>query len=99
MDELSKVFTLNDLIEKYQKEPVSYKTIHLLADELDYFIIAISWEVRGETHFNMFKKQSKSEIFLFNNSISEQYGNWSNQIYHWFDKPNAPIKLSNLIKL
>ena len=94
MDEFYKTLTLNNLIEKYQKEPISYTTIHLLADELDYFVLAISWKVRDETHFNMFKKQPQSEILLFSHSISEQYGNWSNQICHWFDKPNVPIKLN-----
>ena len=95
MDEFSKVLTLNDLIEKYQKEPISYTTIHLLADELNDFVLAISWKIRDETHFNMFKQQSQSEILLFSHSISEQYGNWSHQICHWFDRPNAPIKLDN----
>ena len=95
MDELSKVFTLNDLIEIYQKEPISYTTIHLLADELDYFVLAISWEMRDETHFNMFKKQPQSEILLFSHSISEKYCDWSNQICHWFDRHNVPLKLNN----
>jgi hypothetical protein len=95
MDEFSQAFTLNDLIEKYQKEPISYISVHLLTDEFNGFVLAISWKVLDETHFKMFKQQPQSDILLFSHSLSEQYGNWHHKICQWLDRPHVPLKLIN----
>ena len=95
MDEFSETFTLSDLIDQYQIEPISFTTIHLLTDEFSDFVLAVSWKDLDKTHFKMFKKQPQSEILLFSYSISEQYHNWHHKICHWLDKPLAPLKLNN----
>jgi len=95
MDEFSQAFTLNNLIEKYQKEPISYISVHLLTDEFNDFVLAISWKALDETHFKMFKQQPQSEILLFSHSLSEQYENWHHKICQWLDSPHVPLKLTN----
>ncbi len=95
MDEFSKQYTLNDLIDQFQREPIYFITIHLLTDEISDFVLAVSWNDLDEIHFKMFKKQTQAEILLFSQSISEQYNNWHNQICHWLRKPLTPLKLNN----
>jgi len=93
MDEFTQGFTLNELIEKYQKEHITFTTIYLCKDEPDGTVIAVSWEDLDESHFKMFKQQSQSRILSFSNSISEQYEKWHYKICDWFDGTRAPLKL------
>jgi hypothetical protein len=48
MDEFTQRFTLNELIEKYQKEHITFTTIYICKDEHDGIVIAVSWKDHHE---------------------------------------------------
>ena len=95
MDEFTQGFTLNKLIEIYQKENITFTTIYICKDEPDGIVIAVSWKAFEESHFKMFKHQPQSEILSFSHSISEQYEKWHRNICGWFNGIQAPLKLKN----
>lgn len=95
MDEFTEEFTLNELIEKYQDEHITFTTIYICTDEPEGIVIAVSWKALDETHFKMFKQQSQSRILSFSHAISEKYDKWHHKISLWFEGSRAPLKLNN----
>lgn len=89
MDEFNQHFTIDDLIIK---ENIEIKSIHLLSEN-DKYILAISWFESGETHFKMFKNQSRLDLKIFNNFLLEYNKYWNELVLKWISKPTIPLHL------
>lgn len=94
MGNLVASISLNELIGHENSLPEGIKTIHLLTDKLDKFIIAITWTDVDGNHFKMFKQQDHSTVVTFGNSLSEHNSLWSEEIKKWLDSPRIPLKLN-----
>lgn len=95
MDEQTNNITLEQLISQNEISPISIKTIHLLTDDLDKFIIAITWNEGSESHFKMFRKQEHFKILAFNKFLFTYNKHWYEKATQWLNSPRIPLKLNS----
>lgn len=94
MDEQTNNVTLEQLISQNEVAPISIKSIHLLTDKMDKFIIAITWDDLNGSHFKMFKQQEHFKILAFNKFLSTYNRHWYEQATQWLNSPRIPLKLN-----